>query len=301
MQTYYAFKQNGDLLLEDAVKTFDKSISHSYNLYISLFCLLIQIRDYAKQKIEVRQNKFLPNKEDLNPNTRFVDNIIFEKILNNRTVENYIKNSEYNWMEDYELIKNIWGKIEESNFYNKYMNSENNSLEADRDILRKIINKIIIDNDKMDKILEDKNIYWNDDLEYLLSVIIKNINKTPDNSEYIITDDVYKSKDDKKFGMDLLKKTILNSDEFDVIIIEYLQKWDLKRIATLDKVILHLALCELLKMPDIPVKVAINEYLDIAKYYSTQKSNHFINGILDAVYINQKEAGTLNKSGRGLL
>ena len=181
------------------------------------------------------------------------------------------------------------------------MRSEQSNLKEDKDIFKDIANNILSNNEELDNILEDSSIYWNDDLEFLLGIIIKNINFTQESDDKVQVDQIYKSNDDKNFAHELLRKTILNSERNDAIIGEFLQKWDLNRIAFLDKIILHLALCELLEMPEIPVKVAINEYLDIAKYYSTQKSNNFINGILDAVYNQHKNAGTLNKTGKGLI
>ncbi len=301
MQTYYSFKQNGDLLLADALKELDKSVLRSYDLYIGLFCLFVAIRDFAAEKIELRQNKQLPTKEDLNPNTKFIDNIYFSKIINNPIVEKYMNNTEYNWSKNPEFLRNVWNLIENSDFYISYMSSSSSSIEDEKNIFKSIANKIISDNDELDNILEDSSIYWNDDLEFLLGIIIKNINYTLITDESVQVDEIYKTNDDKKFAHSLLTKTILNSDKFDGIVTEFLQKWDLNRIAFLDKIILHLALCELLEMPDIPVKVAINEYLDIARFYSTQKSNNFINGILDAVYNQHKLAGTLNKTGKGLI
>ena len=301
MQTYYAFRQDGTQNLEDALKELNKSALRSYDLYLSIFCLLIQLRDYAANKIEIRQHKMLPLPEDLNPNKKFVDNPVFEKIRKNYLIEQYIGNREYNWSNNPELIKNLWSEIENSDFYHAYMKKTNPHYEHHKDIVRSILNEVITNNESLDQLLEEKSIYWNDDLEFLAGIIIKNINTTEIKHEFVILDELYKSDDDKKFGIQLLKNTILNADKYDDIIVDLLQKWDLQRVAFLDKIILHLAITELLKMPEIPVKVTINEYLDIAKYYSTQKSNNFINGILDAVYNHHKNAGTLNKSGKGMV
>lgn len=301
MQTYYSFKQDGDLLLNDALKELDKSVLRSYDLYISLFCLFLSFREYAANKIELRQNKQLPTKEDLNPNIKFINNIYFSKIRNHSLVEKYYNKKDFNWENYPELIRNLWIKIENSDFYSEYMSSGQSNLKEDKNIFKDIANTILSNNEELDNILEDSSIYWNDDLEFLLGIIIKNINFTQESDDTVQVDQIYKSNDDKNFAHELLRKTILNSEKYDSIIGEFLQKWDLNRIAFLDKIILHLALCELLEMPEIPVKVAINEYLDIAKYYSTQKSNNFINGILDAVYNQHKDAGTLNKTGKGLI
>lgn len=301
MQTYYGAMQSEDMSLENALKEFEKSVQESYRLYLSLFCILIKIKDYAEKKIEIRQQKLIPSEEDLNPNKKFIENKILIKIINNSKLEKVYNISDYNWDNHPELISELWKQIENSSYYLSYMNSDDNSLEADKEILKDIIINNIADNEQFDQILEDLNIYWNDDLEFLLSIIIKNIYATEESDDCILLSDLYKTDEDKIFGIDLIKKTILNSDNFDKIIVEFLEKWDLQRIAFLDKIILHLALCELLEMPTIPVKVAINEYLDIAKYYSTTKSNNFINGILDAVYNQHKEAGTLNKKGKGMV
>ncbi len=301
MQTYYSAMQSEDMSLEKAIKEFEKSVQESYRLYLSLFCLLVKIKNYAEKKIEIRQHKLIPRDEDLNPNKKFIENKIFLKIINNKKIEKVYNNSDYNWDNHPELISDLWKQIESSSYYLNYMVSDDYSLEDDKKIVKDIIINNIVENEQFDQILEDLNIYWNDDLEFLLSIIIKNIYSAEDNDACILISDLYKTEEDKSFGIDLIKKTILKSEDFDNIIVEFLEKWDLQRIAFLDKIILHLALCELLEMPTIPVKVAINEYLDIAKYYSTTKSNNFINGILDAVYNQHKEAGTLNKKGKGML
>jgi N utilization substance protein B len=182
------------------------------------------------------------------------------------------------------------------------MASDTVSIKEDYNIIEKIIVKAISENPLLDEILEDKSIYWNDDPEFMLSNILQNIKKLNDNNiQNFHLQPVFKNEEDENFAKILIKKAALNKIKFDAIIIDTLQKWELERIAFTDRVILHLALCEFTEIPNMPVKVTINEYLDIAKYYSTEKSSIFINGVLDKIYIKLKEEKKLNKSGLGLV
>ncbi len=303
MQTYYAFLQDGnDRNISSVQKDLEWNINQSYQLFIHLHCLLVKVFDFAGAKIEIGRNKHIPTLEEINPNTKFIKNRIIASFLNDTAIEKAMININLNWSEYPEFIKSIWQQISNSQYYRDYMSDPEISIHQDFDIINKIISKNIIYNSQLEEILEEQNICWNDDLEFLCSNLIQNLKKYNEkNIETFHLPPIFKNAEDEEFSEILIKRTALNKDKFDKIILESLQKWELERIAFLDRVILHLALGEITQIPDMPVKVTINEYLDIAKFYSTEKSSIFINGILDKIYSELKASGNLNKTGLGLV
>jgi len=302
MQTYYAFlqddeEQNIDKVLEEM----ERNINKSYELFIHIHCLLIAIVDYAEEKIEIAKNKLIKTDKDVNPNTKFCNNRIISAFMNDPTIKHAMSNSDMNWNENPEFVRTLWMEINSSSYYKSFMNDPKDSFEQDFDIIKKIISKNISDNPTLDEILEEKSIYWNDDLEFLCSNLMQNIKNYSKNISNYRLPKMFKAEQDRNFAFTLIKQAVLNKDIYDKKILHCLQKWELERIAFLDKVLIHLALTEIMKIPYIPVKVTINEYLDIAKFYSTEKSSVFINGIIDKIHIELKKSGELNKSGTGLL
>lgn len=303
MQTYYSFLQgNENLPVSKVWNELERSINKSYELYIYLHCLLIAVFDFAAERVEINRKKLIPTHENLNPNTKFIDNKIIDTFRSNPVINKYMSNNDYNWQEYSQFINNLWILITNSEYYSKFMASDIISVKEDYNIIENIILKTISQNDELDDFLEEKSIYWNDDVEFMLSNILQSIKKLNDkNIGQFHLLPVFKNEDDENFAKVLIKKTALNKNKFDDIIINTLQKWELERVAFTDRVILHLALCEFTEMPNMPVKVTINEYLEIAKYYSTEKSSIFINGILDKIYVKLREENNFNKSGLGLV
>lgn len=303
VQTYYAFVQgNYDGSLEKVWEALEMSIEKSYELFVETFCLIVAIADHAEYKIEFNRNKLLPTKEDLNPNRKFVDNKIIQAFRNEPTIKKYMEKETSNWSEHYEFVRGIFNKMYNSEFYNKYMQDESQSIKQDADMICKIVNKYLVDNPDLDVILEGESIYWNDDIEFSLSNLIQTIKKLNDeNIENFRLPAMFRIEEDREFAKKLIKDTCLYRQKFDELIEKNLQKWELQRIAFMDRIILHLALCEMTQFPELPVRVTINEYIDIAKGYSTEKSGTFINGILDKIYNQCKNDNTLNKIGMGLL
>ena len=289
---------NTEIPLDDVCR----QISKSYELFAEMFCLIVAIADHAEYKIEFNRNKLLPTEEDLNPNRKFVDNKIIQAFRSEPTIKKYMEKATSNWSEHYEFVRNVFNKMANSEFYKKYMEDENRSIKQDADVICKIINKYLIDNTDLDEILESESIFWNDDLEFSLSNLIQTIKKlNDDNIENFRLPAMFKNEEDREFAKTLIKNTCLYRQKFDELIEKNLQKWELQRIAFMDRVILHLALCEMTQFPELPVRVTINEYIDIAKGYSTEKSGTFVNGILDKIYNQIKDDKSLNKIGMGLL
>ena len=183
VQTYYAFVQgNYDGSLEKVWEALEMSIEKSYELFVETFCLMVAIADHAEYKIEFNRNKLLPTEEDLNPNRKFVDNRIIQAFRAEPTIKKYMENASTNWSEHYEFVRNIFNKMANSEFYKNYMEDENRSLKQDTDLICKIINKYLVDNEDLDEILETESIYWNDDIEFALSNLIQTIKKLNDDN-----------------------------------------------------------------------------------------------------------------------
>lgn len=303
MQTYYAFLQDGgEQNISNIQKELQWNIEQSYQLFIHLHCLLLAIFDFAGDRMEIAKNKHIKTDHDSNPNLKFLNNTIIAAFANDPQISRARSNNDLNWSEHPEFIKSIWMQINSASYFKEFMSDKEISFKQDLDIINKIISKNIIYNSVLEEILEDKSIYWNDDLELLCSNIMQNLKKyNESNISTFKLPHIFKNDDDEEFSRILIKRAALNKDHFDKIILESLKKWELERIAVLDRVLLHLALCEITQIPDMPVKVTINEYLDIAKYYSTDKSSIFINGILDKIYNELRTSGQLNKTGLGLV
>lgn len=301
MQIHYGFLQSDDISeLSKLENDLNYSIEQSYNLFLSLHCLLIELFDLEREKIEIRKNKLLPSPEDLNPNTKFIDNEIIKRFKEHPLIQKACKNSDLNWVEQYRLINNIHETLIKSEHYQKFMNNGKLGIDQDYDIITYILEKIVLKNKLLEEILEDRNIFWNDDIEFWISNILQYLKKHKKNPESFDIPDVWRDEEDKTFAFRLLKFSVLNRQKFDAIIVDALQKWELERLALVDRSLLHLAICEYTEMPEVPVKVTINEYIEISKYYSTEKSSVFINGILDKIHLMLKEKGQLIKEGRGL-
>jgi len=290
MQTYYSYLQNNeDVSAEKAWNNLEQSLNKSYELYISLHCLLLQICKFAENKIEVKKNKFLATEAELNPNLRFVNNQVFKFLRKNPTIFRYFENLTYNWSDCNELIKSIYNQIEKSSFYKKYMSADECTIKDDIKIIRDIIINCIDNNSDVDNYLEEKNIFWNDDLELLLSTIIQNTSKIKEKDDFAYQlSPMFKCPEDEDFARELIIKCIKNRHRYDEYLNNSLKDWELERIALLDKIIIHLILCEILEMSDLPLQIILNEWIEISKYYSTNRSNKFINGVIDEICIKLK-------------
>jgi len=302
LQALYSYYQSGDTSLEKVEKELLFSIQKTYDLYHYLFLLLIDINRFAKSKIDFNKSKFVPTEEDLNPVTKFVDNKIIVQLKENERLKNYLNERKMSWTNHLDLIKVLFKNISESEDYKSYMASEERSYDADKKILINILENILNESEDLYATLEEQSIFWNDNIDFIISMIVKTIKKLKigDDSKTPLMPK-FKNDEDKEFVTELLHKTILHQAEYREIITQNIKNWDIDRLAFLDIIILQLALTELYLFPEIPVKVTINEYIEISKYYSTEKSSTFINGILDKLVKNLKKDNQIVKRGRGLI
>lgn len=303
MQTLYAF--NGSE--SDNFKKEENFLLHSlesmYDLHLVMLSLLIEVQKRAEDDLDKKQKKFLATTEDKNPNSKFINNEVLILLKENLALKNEIENRNLDyWYLDFEYVDIIFKAILGSDIYKDYMATKTSDFKEDKNFIVDVFTEIIAPNEKLYEYFEDKKLTWIDDLPVVNTGLLKLLKKiTPKSSEKHIIPKLYKDVDDKTFAIELFKKTLLNRSKFNEEIAQKTTNWDSDRIANLDAVLLQMAICEFQKFTSIPVKVTINEYLEIAKEYSTPKSSFFINGILDKIVKEYSAEGKLNKIGRGLM
>ncbi len=303
MQMIYAFNNSENIDLKLPQKQLLVSMEDMYNLYLLLISLLIEVHSRAEDYLDKSKVKHLATLQEKNPNKKFIENKLFQQLKNNNSFQEILKKRKPNdWKLDNEYVEVVFKKILESNIYVQYMQSDQSSYNDDKKFVLDVFKTLIAPDEKLHDYIEDKKLTWLDDLPVVNTGIVKLLKKAKANSsESHYLPKLYKDDEDKDFAIDLLNKTILNQNKYNKEIASKTINWDSDRLAVLDSILLKMAICELQNFPSIPAKVTINEYLEIAKEYSTPKSSVFINGILDKVVKEYAEKGKLNKTGRGLM
>ena len=302
LQVLYAYYSSEERSINNTEKELFFCIHKTYDLYHYLLDLVIEIADYAETRIELKRNKHQPTQEDLHPNTKFVSNLFIQQLRDNRQLTAYLNQTKLSWVNHPELIKELYLIITESEMYQEYVSSETRSYMDDRKFIEKVFNKIFLVSEELYEVLEEQSIYWNDDIEFVISLIIKTtkrFNETTDSGQHLMP--LYKDEEDREFARDLLRKSVINHDELQALIKVHSSNWDVERIAFMDILMMQMAITEFLYFPSIPTKVTMNEYIELSKFYSTEKSRNFINGILDKTLKDLKKEGKINKAGRGLV
>ncbi len=303
MQTLYASQGSES----DNVKTNEKfllqSLNSMYDLFLAQLSLLLEVHKKAEDRLEKSQQKLLATQEDKNPNSKFVNNEVLNLISLNEDLKAYREDQKSNhWYLDFEYVDVLFKEMLQSDLYKDYMSTKTSTFNEDKHFIIDLFTEIIAPNDKLYEYFEDKRITWLDDLPVVNTVILKQLKKVkPSTDAKFFTPELFRDLEDKEFAVELLKKTILNQNSFNNEISAKTKNWDSERITHVDTILMQMAICEFQKFPSIPVKVTINEYLEIAKEYSTPKSSTFINGILDKIIKEYSSNGQLNKVGRGLL
>jgi N utilization substance protein B len=303
MQSMYAFKgTESDDLAKDQ-KFLLHSLDSMYDLYLSTLALLIELYKKSKDHNGKLQKKLLGTDSDKNPNTKFQDNLLLTLISGNKMLEEHIAKRKLNfWDLDFEYVDILFKAILKSELYSNYTNDDETSFKKDKQFVLDVYTEIIAPNEKLYDYFEDKKLTWVDDLPVVNTAVLKVLRKLKLTSpDTFLLPDLYKDDEDKEFAKDLFKKTLLNSTQFAKEISVKTTNWDADRLASIDGVLLKMALCEFQKFPSIPYKVTINEYLEIAKEYSTPKSSLFINGILDKIVKEYQAENLHQKAGRGLM
>ncbi len=304
MQNIYAYNCLGTSGEERMVeKNMMKSIDQIYDLYIYLLNLIKVQKDIAEHKIDLAKSKNFPTKEDLNPNLKFVNNKVFRILEQNLELSRYSNDNKNLLWDIYDSYpNNIYKSLIESDLYKNYMSNETNSFAEDLEFISSVFVEFIAEYEDLHDYLEGIQITWADDVHIANAMVHTTLKSFRESSSPLISlFKVYKDLDDKKFTEELFRKTIRHQSETRKIIDEKAQNWELDRIATIDLIVLEMALTEFLYFPNIPAKVTINEYIELAKNYSTEKSRVFVNGILDKTLKELKDNDNLPKYGRGLL
>ncbi len=295
MQSLYSYFSNINEIHD--ISKFEKNMINHFKdvrrLYVLLFSLLIEIINYTDKFLDESKNKFFPNESDLNPNKRFVTNQFSKEILKNKSLLKetnklvYILKSN-----DHDLINKLFKKLFTSNIYKLYIENENKDITVDKDFIVKVFNNYILNNELLHHILDEESIYWQDDLPFVVTIFNSQIKK----NDKIYIPLVFKDISDKSYAINLFRNSIKYNKKYEEIIKKFAKNWDLDRIAFIDKILLKMAFSEIFEMNDLPIKVSINEYIEISKYYSTKKSKMFVNGILDNVVKYYIDQGFLKKT-----
>ena len=297
VQIVYAYYQNGGKNLDTAEKELFFSLSKAYDMYNYLLLLMVEITKQAERKQSAAKNKLLPTEEELHPNTKFVDNRFIAQLEVNKQLLEFSETQKKTWENESEFVKRLCEVIMNSDIYKEYMECATSSYEEDRELWRKIYKRIIFNNYELDQVLEDQSLYWNDDKEIVDTFVLKTIKRFEEEngSDQPLLPE-FKDDEDQDFARRLFRRSILNAEYYRHLISENTRNWDLDRVALMDIIIMQIALAEILSFPNIPISVTFNEYVEIAKLYSTPKSGSFINGTLDGIVKALKEENKLTKN-----
>ena len=362
LQALYAYFQSDNHEIDLAEKQLFSSIQHIYDLAIYQISFLLNLSRFAEERLEDAKLKFRPNEEDLNPNTRFIENAFLKKLESNQSLMKHIQKIKISWTEYEDVTRRIYKTLRSSKEYQEYMAKSQISFREDKDFIVHIFNRLIVSDIGLQAIFEEKNIFWTNDIheetillnkeilasensdhladrEILLKIYRKEGNENEDIEVVCHEQSIYEANDysiaawlanrilnhlkekldesaplppllktsditeenDREFLLGLFRKTILHDEDYDEYISEKIINWDLERIVIMDAIILKMAITEILEFPYIPIKVSMNEYIELAKIYSTPRSSQFINGMLDKIVDSLKEKNLIKKSGRGLL
>jgi len=297
VQMVYAYYQSDTKDLAKAEKEFFHSIEKACDLYHYLLQLILTITNYAEQRLDSARNKYIPTEEEKNPNCRFIENAFVAQLAKNDALESYLNDTKMSWANNDSFVKTTYEEIISSDFYEEYMSAPKTSYETDQELWRKIFKTILQKSDDLTEVLEEQNIYWNDDLDIIMTFVMKTIKRfKPENGDEQELLPMFKDETDRKFASDLFCSTIRNREKYRLLIDDAIKNWDIDRLAMMDLLILQVALAEIIEIQGIPVNVSLNEYIDIAKTYSTEKSGTFVNGTLDQIVTNLRKENKLFKA-----
>jgi transcription antitermination protein NusB len=302
LMALYAFNRREDDNLARAETELMFSIGKTYDLYHQLLLLILDIADIASEKIDFGLQKKMPTPEDLRPQRRFVDNSVIAQLRKNENLNKYLSTNKLSWVNHAHIPRMMYSKMISWNIYQEYMNSDVHNYTADKKFIIKIITDLFLNSEDLHSCLEEQSIYWNDDIEYVTAMLEKTLKKfKADSGVNTALMPLFKNEEDEEFVKVLFRKAVLYSDNYSELIDKNTTNWEVERIALMDILVMRLALTEIIEFPEIPVKVTLNEYIEIAKYYCTSKSSTFVNGILDNIVKEIREKGLFNKFGRGLV
>ena len=303
LQVLYAYFQSNEDSYRRTENELMQAVEHIYDLYIYFLLTFSQIKDIAENRVEDSKKKIRPKAEDLDPNLKFINNAVIRKIEECKELRRLSEERKVNWVGDehQEMFRKMFLQIKESETYIEYMNNDQSGFEEDKTFILELFKAEIANSPIFYNFLEEKSIHWMDDIDLVCSMVLKTL-KSIELEEVVEILPLYKKDDDEQeFIRDLLRKTISMNKENELLIDDLTKNWELDRIAKMDIILMKMAITELQIFNNIPTKVTLNEYIEISKFYSTPKSNGFINGVLDKAIDRLQKDKKIIKIGRGLL
>jgi len=301
VKAVYAHIQCEGLTPVVSEKNLVTSIDRAYDLYFHLLALVPEIAEYAAERIRIGENKKLPTYDDLHPNRKFVENKVILRLAEDEGLQAELKARKLSWKDHRDLIVALYNALIRQPFYQKYMLSEVRSFREDAQLVSDIYMTMLEEFEPLETVLEEQSVLWNDDLGFLLTMVSRTILSMSEKRDTIKLMPQFKSDEDLDYAKSLLRYAIAGYDRISLLLDNSMRNWDIERVALMDKIILVTAIAEAENFPSIPVRVTMNEYIDIAKCYSTESSGSFINGVLDRMINQLTEEGKIVKSGKGLL
>ena len=296
VQIVYAYYKNSGKTMKAAEDKVFFSLSKAYDLYNYMLLLMVGVTHYAADRISFLSMKIRPTDSDRNPNLKFVNNRFVAQLEANEQLQRFAEKSKLNWVDNSDFLRRLLDKIEESDIYKEYMATETSSYEDDKEVWRKLYKAFIFENEELDSLLEEQSLYWNDDKSIVDTFVLKTIKRFEEENggaQQLLPE--YKDVADMEFARKLFRNAIANAELYREMMSSSSKNWDISRLAFMDVVIMQVALAEIMTMDDVPLSVTLNEYVEIAKHYSTVKSGSFVNGMLDTITKKLRHEGKIEK------
>lgn len=302
-QAIYSYLRGAKNDLGVGEKELITCINRIHELFILHVSVFTELQRFASKRLEERRNKKLPSEQDLNPNLRFVNNELLMALVNSESLQKKVEQYKISWVANDDIIPKLFKTIEASETFQRFMNAPEYDLETQKSFVLKLYREFVADNEILQDLFEERSIHWSDDHYFVCGYVVKYFKGfTSRFAQNYRVPELFKDlEDDLEFVKTLYRQTLVHNDDYQAIIMEKAKNWEADRIAILDFILMKMAVCELINLPSVPVKVSLNEYIELSKTYSTPKSRVFINGILDKIVPDLKEKGELRKTGRGLM
>ncbi|MCL2027209.1 MAG: transcription antitermination factor NusB [Bacteroidales bacterium] len=302
LQAIYAFYQGGSDDARVAEKNMVFGAHKLYELYIRLASVIVELSNFAQHRIDEGKQKYRPTEQEKNPNLRFVQNRLIEQIRTNPVFISKFNDYKISWKNEEELFRKMYQIMLKSASYQNYMNDSESSYEKDKAFVCGFLKRKISNNSNLYHYFEEQNMFWADDFDNVAFWLLKSLKNAEENSEILLSEDQFIGTEDLNFAQKLFQQTVLHGDEYTPVIEKYLTAdWEIERTPLIDTLIMKMAIAEMCNFPTIPVKVTLNEYIEIIKQFSTEKSRVFVNGLLNKLSEDYVKEGKIKKSGRGLI
>ncbi|MCT4636519.1 MAG: transcription antitermination protein NusB [Bacteroidales bacterium] len=296
----YSHNKREDGTLQNTESELLYSISKSHDLYHFMLLMLVEFREYANRKIDIAKNKNIPTFSDLNPNKKFIKNKLLLQLSEHIDLRSYVERHKLSWANQQIVFKKIYNDFIATDTFKEYMKNEEVSYAEDKKIIVHLLEKFLLVNKDLYSVLEEESIYWNDDIELIIGMVVRTVKKfKAEKPGHLMP--LYRDSEDEGFAQKLIRHSVMNHHKHVTLIDKYIKNWEIERIAFIDILLMSLAISEAKEFTSIPIKVTLNEYIEIAKYYSTPKSGNFVNGILDRIFTDLRKEKVIVKAGRGLV